>query len=469
MSIVPISLGTGSNRARFDHGGAARHINCYVEQLGDEAKAPAMLVAHDGLTDFATLTSAGVRGMLEVGAYLWVVSGRQVYRVDTGGNAVSIGGIPTDGPVYMARNRRAVPQIGILSSGLLYVINTGTSALTQVVDADLPPGSSLTVLDGFGIIPVSNGRWFTTGLDDFTTIDALDFGTADSNPDEIVRGATREGEVVLFGTRSIEWWRNTGNVDFSFSGGRVAIAEIGCLAAGSVATIDRTLAWVAHDGTVRLMSGYDGQRISNHAVERDIASADPNAISATSWAARGHTFYALSSPNWTHVWNKTTGTWSERKSYGQNRWRGSVVTKFGTAWIVGDAALGKLYGMSPDATSEGNEPLVMTVRTPPVHAFPSRLQIAALFVDIIPGVGLNTAMPAALDPELMVRWSDNGGTTWSAERRIALGRQGDTVRRAVLRRLGVTSTHGRTFEFSISAAVAKGLLGASLDATKLAA
>lgn len=469
MAITPISLGTGSNQARFGHAGAARHINCYIEPLGTDAKAPQLIVAHDGLTSFSTLTDNGVRGAIEVGAYLWVVSGRRVYRVDQAGTATSIGGIPTTGPVYMVRNRRTIPQIAILSSGLLYVIDTSTSVMTLVSDADLPPGSSMTVLDGYGIIPVSNGRWFITGLDNFTTIDALDFGTADSNPDEIVRAATREGEVVLFGSRSTEWWRDTGDVDFPFANGRVSIAELGCLAAGSVSTVERTLAWIAHDGTVRLMSGYDGQRISNHAVERDIASVSPETISSTSWAARGHSFYAISSDSWTHVWNKTTGMWSERKSYGQNRWKGSLVTKFGTSWIVGDAATNKLYTMSPDATVEGDDPLVMTVRTPQVHASPNRLQFGALFIDVIPGVGLNTTTPADLDPEIMVRWSDNGGQTWSAESRAPLGRLGDSIRRVVLRRLGVTSTHGRTFEFSISAGVAKGLIGASVDATAITA
>lgn len=428
-----------------------------------------MLVAHDGLADFATLSSPGVRGMLEVGAYLWVVSGRQVYRVDQGGGVTAIGGIPTDGPVYMVRNRRVIPQVAILSSGLLYVIDTGTSVMKQVTDPDLPPGSSMSVLDGYGIIPVSNGRWFISGLDDFTTWDPLEFGTADSNPDDIVRSATREGEEVLFGERSIEWWKDTGDIDFPFAGGRVAIAEIGCLAAGSVATLDRTLMWVAHDGTVRIMAGYDGQRISTHQVERDIASVDPNTLTATSWASRGHQFYSLSSPSFTHVWNKTTGSWSERRSYGANRWRGSVVSKFGTQWIAGDATLGKLYRMSPDAYAEGNDPLVMTVQTPPAHGFPSRLQVGAMFIDVVPGVGLNTSAPADLDPEMMVKWSDNGGQTWTGERRVTLGRQGNSVWRAVIRRLGIIPPTGRTFELSISAAVAKGIISASLDGTTLAA
>ena len=73
---------------------------------------------------------------------------------------------------------------------------------------------------------------------------------------EIVRAATREGEVVLFGRDTIEWWQNTGDADFAFT--RSQAIRLGCLSANSVAAIDRTLAWIANDGTVRLM----GQELS---------------------------------------------------------------------------------------------------------------------------------------------------------------------------------------------------------------
>ena len=90
-------------------------------------------------------------------------------------------------------------------------------------------------------------------------------------------------------------------------------------------------------------------------------------------------------------------------------------------------------------------------------------------LDILPGVGLNSSSPELLDPEMMIRWSDDGGYSWSAERRVELGRLGQTVKRAVIRRLGRTTQQGRIFEFSVSAAVARAWLGASVDIEKLAA
>jgi hypothetical protein len=233
--------------------------------------------------------------------------------------------------------------------------------------------------------------------------------------------------------------------------------------------VDRTLAWIAHDGTVRLMNGYGGDRISDHAVERAIASVDPDDIRATTWTGRGHTFYALFADTWTWVYDLATGKWHERQTYGASRWNVAGCAKYGLQTLAGGITSGALYIMSPDAYDEAGTTMVMTVQTPPVHAFPYRLQFNTVYVDIAPGVGLNTTVAADLDPELMVSWSDNGGQTWSSERRVRLGKLGEMTRRAIARRLGIGTTVGRTFKFSISAAVARGLLGASVDVDKLAA
>lgn len=469
MTITPISLGTGSSPSRFAAGGAARAINCYLERQGDEAKAPEIMVACDGLTAFATLPTYPVRAMLEVGTYLYVVAGRVMYRVDTLGNYTVLGNVPTEGIVTMVRNRRTNPQIGIVSERLYYVYDTVDGSFERITVSDVTDfyPTSITILDGYGILPVSSSRWYATELDDLATVDGLSFGSAESDPDEIVMSATREGEVVIFGTQTTEFFQDTGDETFAFT--RSQAIRLGCLAGGSVANIDRTLAWVAHDGTVRMLSGYGGERISDHAVERAIASVDPSELRATTWWGRGHTFYVLSSDSWTWAYDLATGKWHERKSYQSSRWMIAEVARYGLQLIAGGNDSGDLYVMSGDAYDEDGEPLVMTVQTPPVHAAPYRLGFNALFVDIVPGVGLADGSTQDVTPELMVSWSDNGGQTWSAERRVSLGRLGEMTKRAVVRRLGVSNQIGRTFKISISAAVARGLLGLSADVEKLAA
>jgi len=108
----------------------------------------------------------------------------------------------------------------------------------------------------------------------------------------------------------------------------------------------------------------------------------------------------------------------------------------------------------------------MTIQTPPVHAFPYRLQHHALHLDVTAGMGLNSDDPAVSDPEVMIDWSDDGGATWSTQRQESLGRQGERGTHIVTRRLGVARS--RTYRLSCSAAVARAISNAQLEVERLA-
>lgn len=469
MPLIPLALALQSNPGRYPQAGTARLVNCYAESGGDDSKVPSPLYACSGLASFATLAGGGgVRAMLAVGAYLYVVAGRLLFRCDSNGTATVIGGIPTNGAVYMTRNRaEPIAQIGIVSDGLYYVCTGPT--LVQIEDADLPPASSIAALDGYFILPGFGGKWFITQTpDDALQIDALDFAKAESSPDAIVRAFSRETELILFGEDSVEWWQDTGGAEFPFA--RVQTARIGCLAAQSVERVDRTVAWVAHDGTVRLMEGYGGKRISTHAVERDIADdASRAAIAGTSWTEAGHVFYAISGSSRTWVYDLTSGLWHQRKSYGSDRWRCSHVVEFAGKLITGDATAGTLYEMHRDTADEAGDALVTEIVTPIAHASPNRLQIDRVLLDFIPGKGLVPGSSSTDEPQIMLAMSRDGGETFGPSRLCAIGAAGNRLMRASERRWGVVGQQGAAFRVSVSAAVARGFLAAHLEAQKLRA
>jgi len=466
MATIPLALALQSNPGRYPQASTSRQINCYAEPLGDDGKVKLAVYAAAGLGSFATLTGGGpIRAMLPVGSYLYVVAGRLLFRVDPGGAALQIGGIPTSGAVTMARNRaEPLPEIGIVSDGLYYVCQ-GTT-LTQITDADLPPASSIASLDGYFILPGFGGLWYiTTTPDDATQIDALDFAKAESNPDAIVRAFSRETELVLLGAESTEWWQDTGGT-FPFS--RVQAASIGCLSAASVARVERTVAWVAHDRSVRLMEGYGGKRISTPPVERTIAAeTNQAAIRGTSWTEPGHVFYALSGTDWTWVYDAITDLWHERQSYGSGRWRVSEVVEFAGKRIAGDAETGLLYELDRDACDEVGNPLVITNDTPIVHVAPNRLQIDRLLLDVVMGVGLVPGDATTEDPEVTISMSRDSGVTFGAERACKIGKDGQRRGRISERRWGVVEQQGAVFRLSASAAVARGFLSGALEAQKL--
>lgn len=473
---VQISLGMRSNPARNQQGGNSQLINCFAEDQGEDAKNSLLIYSTEGLSAFGSaLAGGGVRAMLPVGSTLYTVVGRNVYAVASGGTAALIGGIATDGPVYMARNRREPAQIGVVSDGLYYVIDTLVKSVTQILDEDLPSPISFSVLDGYGIIPVVGGEFFLTGIDEFTTIDGLDVGTAEAYPDEIVRSMVLERELILLGAESIEFFQNTGDADFPFT--RSHATETGCLSGDSAAIVDtptrKTVIWVAPDHTVRLMNGYSSQVISTNEIEDLIKAVDVAGNASTlkgfAWAHAGRFFYALTTANWTRVFDSKTGNWHARQSYGLNRWRVSAVASFANKIIAGDYANGQLYVMNFETQTEAGNHLVRSILTPPVHAFPYRLQFNGLFIDAATGIGTNSTDSHASNPELMISWSDDAGHSFSTERTRALGTTAQYKRVQPIYRLGRCGEKGRIFKFSISSPVDSLLISASVDFDRLRA
>lgn len=473
---VNISLGLRTNPARNQQGGYAQLINCFGEEQGEDGKSVWILYGTEGLTNFGSaLSGGGIRAMIAVGTTLYAVAGRNVYAVTSGGASSLIGGIATDGPVFLERNRRIPAQIGIVSQGLYYVIDTLANSVTQISDPDLPAPISISTLDGYGIIPVIGGSFFLTGIDDFTTIDALDEGTAEAYPDEIVRSMVLEREVIMMGETSLEWFQNTGDPTFPFT--RVHALELGCLAGDSVAKTDtpdrKTVIWVAPDHTVRMMNGYSGQVISTNEISKLIKAlhlaGNISQLKGFSWAHDGRFFYALTCASWTRVFDSKTGHWHTRQSYELDRWRVNTVVPFGTKLIAGDYSTGQLYTMDFSTYTEAGNHLPIEIIPPPIHAFPYRIVANGLYIDAATGVGLNSTDAHASDPKLMVKWSRDAGKSWSSERERTLHAAEDVRRVAPIYRLGKAGQKGITLSFRLSAPVERVVIAAALDFDRLGA
>jgi hypothetical protein len=513
MPIIPIELGTQSTPGRLPAAGNARHINCFCEPAGNEAKAAKPVWGCAGFLNYATVPgSGGVRLLFEVDGVLLVVAGRTVSRLVSGGAPVVIGGIATDGPVYAARNRRSPNvQVGIVSDGVYAVYDSGT--LTTISDPLLAAPTSIDYLDGYLFFSERRGRISRSEEDDATLFDGLAFTTAESDPDSLVRVIRNERTLIAFGVKSGEFYNADPSVDpFAYS--RTATMGTGCAAAGSVARVQQTVMWIADDKTVRRLNGYSGEKVSSYAVDRFIATiADLDQVSALTYTMGGNTFYTINAPEGTWEYNLATGLWHERQSYGLDRWRVSCVVEFDGKLICGDYASPNLYEMKVNAYSEAGADLVMTVQTPPVHAFPYLASMSELHIDFVPGVGLREegtpftgiipgipgigGTPIGLllaltrggtpgtpdvetvefavsnavvsDPELLLDWSDDGGINWKPTRFLKLGKLGQTQKRIKTLRLGQTGSQGRVFRVRFSASVVRGLIGMSANVERRSA
>lgn len=442
---IQLALNTAEDRSLPSS--AQKAVNFYAQRLPPDAKTQVEVIGTPGLSLFAGLGGASARAMKMFQGALYVVSGDTLYRVNTAGSSTIIGTLPASGEVYMADNG---DQLGILVGASLYTYDGATLAI--VSDGDYPGASSFDVLDGYGIFTKPNSReWVISDLNDLTAFDALDIATAESTPDNLVR-VVADRELWLFKTESTEIWYNSGDADFPFTrvdGGRIGF---GLAAAKAVARNDNTLAWLGHNRVLYKADGFRAVRISTHAIETAINRYETVSDAfAYSYQEEGHDFIAWTFPSGgsTFVFDASTQLIHERRTYGYSNWRPSCYAKFGEMHLYGDQFSGNIWRASLDTYTDGDLPIQRIARSAPVKVANDRIRasMSRLEVQFEMGVGLTTGQGS--DPQAMMRYSDDGGKTWSRELWRSIGAIGRGRARAVWHRLG-QFRHTRVIEIVVS-------------------
>ena len=181
-------------------------INLYPEMVPEGGKQPAFLSRCPGLTLRVTVGFGPIRGMWQHGGYLYVVSGNTFYQVSSTWTVVAKGTVAGTGLVSMADNGT---QIMIVTDPAGYIYNTSTGVFAQITDPDYPGASMVDYLDGYFVfIQPNSQRIWVTALLDGTSVDPLDFVSAEGDPDNIVSMIVDHREVWLFGNNSTEVWYN---------------------------------------------------------------------------------------------------------------------------------------------------------------------------------------------------------------------------------------------------------------------
>lgn len=456
---------------------ADRCINLYPETIPQGGKESACMYRCPGTQSILTVGNGPIRGMWVFGGYAYVVSGPQLYKVDTLWNAVELGYVNGNGPVSMTDNGI---QLAVVSAPDMFIYNAVTDTFAQVTDPDFPGALRVDYVDGYFVfVEPDSQRWWQTQLLDGTSVDPTEFASAEGAPDNLNSIIVDHREVWLFGESTTEVWQDVGNPDFAFQRIQGAFIETGCAAPFSVAKMDNTVFWLAKDvrgqGMVYRANGYIPQRISTHAIEYAISTySDISDAVAYTYQDRGHSFYVLTFPsgNATWVYDASTNLWHQRAYMtpfdgALGRHRSNCHMFFNGMHIVGDYENGKLYELSLDIYDDDGD-LQKWLRS--WRALPTgsnnlnRTFQHSLQLDCESGVGLSSGQGS--DPQAVLRWSDDGGHTWGNEHWRSMGAVGEYGRRVIWRRLGSTEKiRDRVYEVSGTDPVAITLIGAELHAS----
>lgn len=461
--------------ARSVNAADSRMVNMFPEILPNEGKTAAFLNRAPGLRRLATLGTGPIRGLWSPdpnGDYAYVVSGNTFYRIDRNYNAMPFGNISGTGQVSMSDNGS---QIFIATNPDGFIFNMNTQVFGKITDPDFPGAVTVGYLDGYFVFNEPNSqRVWVTQLFDGTSIEPLDFASAEGSPDGLVSLIIDHREAWLFGTNSVEVWYDSGNPDFPLERIQGAYNEIGCAAAYSVAKLDNGVFWLGSDargeGIVYRTNGYTGQRISTHAVEWQIQQyGDISDAIGYTYQQDGHAFYVLIFPSAgaTWVYDVSTQAWHERAAWVNGtftRHRSNCQMTFNHEIIVGDYSDGRIYAFDLNVYADDDQTqrwLRSWRAIPQGQNNLTRTAQHSLQLDAETGVGLITGQGS--NPQVMLRWSDDGGHTWSNEHWRAMGGIGAFGTRTYWRRLGMTEKiRDRVYEVSGTDPVKITITGAEL-------
>lgn len=468
--ISPILGGTYLSRSLSLN--AQRCINLFPEIIETaDGKSIGALHGCPG-TDLLTTLSGSGRGLYAVGQYLYAVYGRTFYKIDTAWVATSVGTLSNNNPMVSMSDNGEQIMLADGINGWYYTVDT--NVLAPIIDTDFPGADICQFMDGYSIFNVPNtGRFMITASYDSSSVDALDFTTSEALPDNVVSILVDHKEVVIFGALGTEVYTNTGNADFPFERIPGAFIPQGCAAKYSPARIDNSMFWLGADengnGIVWRANGYTPVRISTHAIELAIQGyADISDAVGYAYQQEGHTFYVLTFPagNATWVFDAATQLWHERSwrdptDATLNRHRGIAHAFFNGYHVIQDHSNGKLYAFNLDTYKDDTDPMVslrawraLSNKDNPDF---KRVSFSSLQVDLEPGVGLTTGQGS--DPQIALRYSDDGGKTWSSYLYTDMGAIGDYTAQARWNRLG--SSYDRVWEVSIADPVKRCIVGAS--------
>lgn len=493
-----------------------RTVNWYLvaNEEGDESKFKLAFEPSPGNQPFCALPvpqpfNQPNRGLLELRGVAFGVNGNVAFSIDKNGAYTNLGTVANDkNPVSMVANGNG--QIFIASAGLGYVIpqNGGAASLIQVTTADFLGAAYATFQDGYILVITPGSNQFQISgsqdvpLGDATLWDAGNVSIQAGQADFLRAIRSSREYLLLLGARRSQVYQDVGAQGigaFPFVSYNETFIETGLAAVFSLAELGDSLIWIGEDERgVRAcwrMPAFQPQRMSTFAIEtRWQAYVSISDAVAFPYIWNGHLMYRVTFPSAIRLTSGqlVAATWELditlsallNKPCWIERQYNSPLGLIGRPELFHCYAYGKhlvgsggadgnpgaIYQMAGapwtdrgvDANGAQVQQEVIRDRVAPHlwNKFQRRIY-DSFELELARGVGLDGAPVVGVNPQVLLRWSNDGGKTFGPEFTLPAGLQGEYDLRVILRRLG--SSRDRVFWVRCSDPVYWGIVTAMLD------
>lgn len=459
-NLQPVPLFGIGNFGKSANVSAQKRTNLYVEIQQDGEKGNLTLYPTPGLAQFVDFGASPTRGVWEKDNYMYLVNGTTLWRVANDGTKLSLGTLSTtQGRVDMCDNGT---QIIVVDGANGYIYDIGAATFTKISAAGFSGADTVTFLNGYFIVSRPNsGQFAISGLYNGLTWNALDFATAESDPDNLVRVMVDTGIICLFGIKTTEFWGDSGALDFPFARIGASAIQWGLASRWTLAKFMDSLMFLRKNrlGQVQVCALKNYTAVAVSTPEMDyIFSQYPDVSNATAFAymVSGHPFYQINFPSGNESWlfDGLSMSWSKVSSNG-GRHLAEMQINYLNKSYVSDYANGKLYRLDPGVYTDNGMPIVRELVGR--HQMSGNWSVFdELWLDMESGVGISFGQGS--DPQIMMQISKDGGHTWGPEIWAPFGKIGEYRRRAAFRRLG--RARDWIFKFRISDPVKTVFVGA---------
>jgi hypothetical protein len=324
---------------------------------------------------------------------MFIVRGTTIYY-STGGawTAVPVGTMPGTAPCRMVDS----------DTHVVCVDGTNARAITTAESFACSRGnfSDVTYQDGYTIFTeTGSNSLYVSAIDDPTTINALDFTTADALAGDCVGVMSDHREVFVFKSHSIEHYYNAGGSGFPFQRSSPGLIERGCASNKTIAKYDNSIFWVGDDRRVYMMRGYQPTQISTPWVDGVLADQGSFlTVNGSAFSWRGRPFYVLSGVSVTNspistssfVYDVKTGLWHRLDSEADSdTWHSSIFIENNSSsgtrsvFVFGNGnSTGNVYFLSETTVTENGVRPTRTITLPQISFGGQRVVMHELYIDV---------------------------------------------------------------------------------------
>jgi hypothetical protein len=440
--------------------------NWFVNIVQSGGLSQRTLFGTPGITKIATtgddLYTERNRGSWVKNGIPYFVNGETLYKLEraisSGAEvfqATALGTVVGENRVSMASNDTQLMILvpGSTARGYIYNEDAGTP-FQQITDADFDANGVpqiVVFVDGYFACTTDTKKWIVSALNDGLSWNALDFGTAESDPDAVVAPVVLNNQVYITGTETTEGNQNVpSGSGFPFQRNNIFLDK-GCFAPFSIIKTNQRFFMIGggknESPSIWEFTGNNYAKISTTAIDNVLKGYTDEEVStafAWSYAQKGAFFVGFTFPDRSFVYDMMATAlsnrpiWHERKSVIESatskkltQWRvASMVTAYGKV-LVGDLFDGRIGELDPDEYGEYGEDIIRPVSFQPFSAGGNPIRIPILELTMESGVG-NADVP---DPKISLAISRDA-KTFKYERVRKIGEIGKYQQRIFWRKNG---------------------------------